>query len=124
MTSDKLSRFWLIATSLLIFIIVFSSFVIWIRHDNGEPLFISPPPPPQTQETFANVDTSSQKIDLNRADLWLLESLPDIGEVRAQAIIDYRTQNGPFRNIIDLTKVPSISQSTFNKIKDLVTITE
>jgi competence ComEA-like helix-hairpin-helix protein len=124
MTSDKLSRFWLIATFLLIFIIIFSSFLIWMRHDNGEPLVISPPLPPQTQETFANVDTSSQKIDLNRADLWLLESLPDIGEVRAQAIIDYRTQNGPFRNIIDLTKVPSISQSTFNKIKDLVTITE
>jgi competence protein ComEA len=49
-----------------------------------------------------------QKIDLNRAEAWLLEVLPGIGEVRAQAIIDYRHQNGPFRNINELTKVEGI----------------
>ncbi len=41
----------------------------------------------------------SQKIDLNRAEAWLLEALPGIGETRAQAIMDYREQNGPFNNI-------------------------
>ena len=39
-----------------------------------------------------------QKIDLNRADAWLLEALPGIGEVRARAIIDYRRQNGPLNS--------------------------
>jgi len=44
-----------------------------------------------------------QKIDLNRAEAWLLEALPEIGETKAQAIIDYREQNGPFHNINELT---------------------
>ncbi|GAH72077.1 unnamed protein product, partial [marine sediment metagenome] len=34
-----------------------------------------------------------QKINLNRAEAWLLEALPGIGENRAQDIIDYRQQN-------------------------------
>ena len=124
MTSDKPSRFWLIATFILIFIIIFSSLVIWLRHDNGQAVVILPPLPPQTQDIPVNVDNSFQKIDPNRADLWLLESLPDIGEVRARAIIDYRLQNGPYRNISDLTRVPGISQSAFNKIKELITVAE
>ena len=95
-----------------------------MRHNNGQPVVILPPPSPQTQNIPVNVDNSFQKIDLNRADLWLLESLPDIGEVRARAIIDYRLKNGPYRNISDLTRVPGISLSAFNKIKDLVTVAE
>ena len=40
-----------------------------------------------------------QKINLNRAEAWLLEALPGIGETRAQDIVDYREQNGPFNKI-------------------------
>lgn len=57
-----------------------------------------------------------QKIDLNRAEAWLLEALPGIGEVKAQAIIDYRCQNGPFRNINELTKVDGIGLTTYEQI--------
>jgi competence protein ComEA len=63
-----------------------------------------------------------QKIDLNRADSWLLEALPGIGEVRAGDIISYREQNGLFRNINELLKVPGIGPATFEQIKDLVTV--
>jgi competence protein ComEA len=66
--------------------------------------------------------TSSQMININRADAWLLEALPGIGDVRAQAIVDYREDNGPFRSIQDVTKVPGISDSTFDKIKDFITV--
>ena len=72
----------------------------------------------------ANETSRSQKIDINRAEAWLLQALPDIGETRAQAIIDYRRQNGPFRNIQDLTQVKGISNPTFEKIKDLITVGE
>jgi competence protein ComEA len=65
---------------------------------------------------------AAQLIDLNRADLPLLLSLPGIGEVRAQAIIDYRRRYGPFRDIHDLTNVPGIGESTFEKIKDDITV--
>ncbi|GAH27253.1 unnamed protein product, partial [marine sediment metagenome] len=46
-----------------------------------------------------------QKVNLNRAEAWLLQALPGIGETRAQAIINYRQQNGQFDNINELTKV-------------------
>jgi competence protein ComEA len=67
-------------------------------------------------------ETEPQKINLNRAEAWLLEALPGIGEVRAQAIIDYRHQNGPFRNISELTKVAGIGISTYEQIKHLITV--
>jgi competence protein ComEA len=65
-----------------------------------------------------------QKINLNRADLWLLQALPGIGETRARAIIDFRSLNGPFNNIQELSKVPGIGSTLFEKIKDLITVTE
>ncbi|MDD5702674.1 MAG: ComEA family DNA-binding protein [Dehalococcoidales bacterium] len=65
-----------------------------------------------------------QKININRAESWLLQALPGIGEVRAQAIIDYRQQNGPFSSIEDLNRVPGISESTFNSIKPFITVVE
>ncbi len=66
----------------------------------------------------------SQKIDINRADIWLLKALPGIGDVRAQDIVDFRTQNGPFRNIEEIMNVPGLSQSIFDKIKGFITISE
>jgi len=63
-----------------------------------------------------------QKINLNTANSWLLEVLPDIGPSRAQNIINYRQQNGLFKNILELLKVNGIGKTTFDKIKDLVTV--
>jgi competence protein ComEA len=65
-----------------------------------------------------------QKIDLNRAEAWLLEALPGIGKVRAQAIIDYRCQNGSFNNITELTKVDGIGIATYEQVKHLITVAD
>jgi len=65
-----------------------------------------------------------QKIDLNRAEAWLLEALPGIGEVKAQAIIDYRCQNGSFQNINELTKVEGIGLNTYEQVKHLITVAD
>jgi len=65
-----------------------------------------------------------QKIDLNRAEAWLLEALPGIGETLAQRIVDYRNQNGLFRKIYELTNVEGIGPATYEKIKDLVTVAD
>ena len=64
----------------------------------------------------------SQKISINRADAWLLDALPGIGETSAQRIIDYRGANGPFVTTYELLLVPGIGQSTFENIKDLITV--
>ena len=65
-----------------------------------------------------------QKIDINRAEAWLLAALPEIGETRAQAIIDYRNQNGAFRNINELLEVEGIGFATYEKIKHLITVAD
>ncbi len=65
-----------------------------------------------------------QKVDLNRAEAWLLQALPGIGETRAQAIISYRQRNGLFRSVSDLLKVEGIGTTTYERIKDLVTVGE
>lgn len=65
-----------------------------------------------------------QKVDINRAEAWLLVALPGIKEVRAQAIIDYREQNGPFRNIREITRVEGIGTGTFEQIKQLITVAD
>jgi competence protein ComEA len=69
-------------------------------------------------------EQSPQKIDINRAESWLLEALPGIGETRAQAIVDYRSENGLFQRIEDLLKVSGIGSATFEKIKDYITVSD
>ncbi len=65
-----------------------------------------------------------QKIDLNRAEAWLLQALPGIGEVRAQAIIDYRQKNERFHSIEELTEVEGIGESTFKQIEHLIAVAD
>jgi len=67
---------------------------------------------------------SPQKIDINRAEAWLLEALPGIGESRAQDIVDYRNENGPFKRIEDLLQVKGIGEATFDRIKGYITVSD
>ena len=69
-------------------------------------------------------EQSPQKIDINRAESWLLEALPGIGEVLAQRIVDYRSENGPFRRIENLLQVSGIGPATFESIKDYITVSD
>ena len=71
-----------------------------------------------------SIAVSPQKININRAEVWLLQALPGIGDVRAQAIVDYRSHNGPFKNIDEIMQVPGLNQSIFEKIKGSITISE
>lgn len=67
-------------------------------------------------------ENKSGKINLNIADAKTLDTLPGIGPVRAQAIIDFREQNGGFKSVDDLRKVKTISSTVYEQIKDLVTV--
>ena len=65
-----------------------------------------------------------QRINLNRAEVWLLKALPGIGETLAQRIVDYRQQNGPFHNIRQLLQVAGIGTTTYEQIKHLITVAD
>ena len=61
-------------------------------------------------------------ININTATQEELESLPSIGEVRAQAIITYREEHGGFRTIDELKEVSGIGDKIFADISPHVTV--
>jgi competence protein ComEA len=65
---------------------------------------------------------TSSKVNINSASAVELEALPGIGEVIAQEILDYRTENGPFGSVDDLLDVSGIGEVTLENIRDLVTV--
>jgi competence protein ComEC len=60
-------------------------------------------------------------VDINKGELADLIQLP-IGAVRAQAIIDHRTANGPFGSVDDLRNVKGLGPATFVTIRQMVTV--
>ena len=64
---------------------------------------------------------STDRVNINTANLEELDSLPGIGPSTAQAIIDYRRQFGNFQRPDEITNVSGIGSATYNRIKDLVT---
>lgn len=60
-------------------------------------------------------------VNVNTASLKELESLPGIGAVLAQRIIEYREQHGPFKTLEDLLKVKGIGPKKLEKLRDCVT---
>ncbi|TFB51984.1 ComEA family DNA-binding protein [Cryobacterium tagatosivorans] len=61
------------------------------------------------------------KVSLNSASVSELDTLPRIGPLMAQRIIDYREANGPFAAIEDLRNVTGIGDKTFDGLKELIT---
>lgn len=58
-------------------------------------------------------------VDLNTADVeTLAEELDGVGEVRAQAIIEYRQEHGEFESVGEFTEVSGIGAATLNKNRD------
>lgn len=62
-------------------------------------------------------------VDINTADVKTLDQgLKGVGEKAAQAIVDYRTKNGPFKSVDDLTKVKGIGKATVDKNRANLTV--
>ena len=79
------------------------------------------PKPGEPAAQSATSPETTTKININTASLEQLDTLKGIGEVRAKAIVDFRTKNGPFKRIEDLRDRKVIPASVFETIKNQIT---
>jgi competence protein ComEA len=75
-----------------------------------------------TTETGTGTSGATGLVNVNSATNAELETLPGIGEVIAQAIVDHRTENGPFTSVDQLVDVSGIGDATLENIRELVTV--
>ena len=87
------------------------------RSTKRAPLPSLPRDAPASAEAVADRD----RVDINTAGLDELMGLPGIGQVRAQAILDDREANGPFRYPEDLIRVKGIGEGVLGGILDQIT---
>ena len=68
--------------------------------------------------SLLSVSAFAKGININSASAEeIASSVKGIGKVRAEAILEYRTANGPFKSVNDLTKVNGIGKATVQKNK-------
>jgi competence protein ComEA len=63
---------------------------------------------------------AGQRVHLNSATLEQLDSLPGVGPVTAQGILEYRTEHGAFQSVEELDAVPGIGPARLERLKELV----
>jgi competence protein ComEA len=85
---------------------------------DGEKIYI--PSINDDDTIIENITQTSSKININTATVTELAMLNGIGNSIAEAIIEYRTENGRFKNIEDIKNVSGIGDSKFEKIKDYI----
>lgn len=70
----------------------------------------------------AGGSVASGKININQADAAELETLPGIGALRAQSIVEHREKYGYFKDITEIIDVSGIGAGIFSTIEDLITV--
>ena len=67
---------------------------------------------------------TAMPIDINQASCDELTALPTIGEVKAAAIVAYRLEHGPFKEVAEIQQVSGIGPATFETIAPFITVTD
>jgi competence protein ComEA len=92
-------------------------------------LFVIGSLPALAQDTGGRTSPPSQAsatapVNLNTADLAQLETLPGIGRVTAERIVEYRERTGGFKKVEDLMNVRGVGEQSFLKLRTLVIVSE
>ena len=112
----------------LCFLLVFGAWSLGRRGENRVTLRVERSAPvsdqAEAESRSPSPALSAERIELNRATLEELITLPGIGPERAQKILDYREAQGPFQYTTDLLNVKGIGEALYDKLRDLVYVEE
>lgn len=75
------------------------------------------------QESAPAQQNQEEKINLNTATEAELQTISGIGAKKAQEIIRFRDEQGPFKTVEELKNVPGIGEKTVERLKDMLTMT-
>lgn len=78
--------------------------------------------PPETPAGSSPTAGVPVLVDLNTATMEQLDTLPGVGPVTAQAILDWRAEHGAFTTVDELLEVDGIGDATLADLRDLVTV--
>lgn len=92
---------------------------------DGEQIYVAIPVPagasdPASPATPGGDPAAQPKVDLNTATAEQLDTLPGVGEVTAQRIVQWRQQHGRFASVDQLQQVPGIGDAKLATLRDLV----
>lgn len=74
---------------------------------------------------FCSANVFAQPVNVNTADAESIsEALSGIGMKKAEAIVQYRTDNGPFKSAQDLANVKGIGEKTIQKNKQDILLSD
>jgi competence protein ComEA len=88
----------------------------------AKPPTVETPASPTGPSVPVGTTPPGAKININTASAAELDTLPRIGPVLAQRIVEYRTAQGPFRSVDELALIDGISLATVDAIRPLVTV--
>jgi competence protein ComEA len=88
---------------------------------DGEQILVGTPPAVAAKKATAKV-SASNPLDLNRATAAQLDTLPGIGPVTAQRILDYRSKVGRINSVDELKKISGLGGAKFEEIKNLLRV--
>ena len=88
---------------------------------DGEQILVGTPPAVVAKKAAAKV-SASNPLDLNRATAAQLDTLPGIGPVTAQRILDYRSKVGRINSVDELKKISGLGGAKFEEIKNLLRV--